>query len=83
MLWGVLDGRLAMASGGVGGLRYDMPVARALNLAYWTSIEWSDKKQRDELDSYCSVTADELAGFQQDQREQRMVLLQEFGEVVR
>ena len=79
LLWGQLNGRLR-ANGGA-PLTYHTPVVEAMCLAYYTAVEWMDKDQRLEFDGHVTVTAAQLADFEQDKRDQRMALVMAAGEV--
>jgi hypothetical protein len=80
IIWGQLNGRLR-ANGGP-PLTYDTPVIEAMNLCYFTAVEWMDRDARLEFDGHVTVTCEMLADFEHDQRERRMQLARSLGEVV-
>lgn len=68
--WGEIEGRLILY-GSAGILTLDMPVNLALNLMYAFKVEGLTSAQREELDDWLGVTAEGLAEFEQEERQER------------
>ena len=63
------------------GLRYDTPVHTALCLAYVLATRNLDKDGKLEFDGWHNATAEELATWQAEEKQRRISMIHEMGEV--
>lgn len=82
MSWGVIQGTLMAESGTCEtGLCYDTPVHVALNLCFVLVTRNLNEEDRQEFIGWHNATAEEIREWETDQKQERIDMIHEMGEV--